>query len=316
MNITKVFPLTWYAIAWSNDIRKKPIKKKILGKEMVLYRTEEGQINAIHPYCTHRGADLSLGSVSGSCIVCPYHGWEFNKDGKCTHIPSQPNGRIPKFAHSKVYPVQERGGLVWIYPEIVEGNVISSDLIIPTELEDEQFRTAPYHKKWDAHFTRVIESVLDVAHLAFVHKKTIGRKMAKEIKTLNYEVYKDDIRIISGNADITYTYPQHWMQRIGEDVKMFNYVTFTPIDEEETLIFGINGRSFAKSLFFMDNIFSWYSSKILKEDQMVVESQHPRPIPEALRLEAHVRADAPQVKFRMRWFQLLEDDNEKKIIID
>lgn len=87
---------------------------------------------------------------------------------------------------------------------------------------------------------------------------------------------------------------------------ILTYVTFTPIHQNRTMIFGLAGRTFLKSLPFMDTIFSRYSSKVLKEDQAIVESQHPRPIPEALRLEAHVMGDSPQIHLRQRWFRFLQ----------
>nr|WP_246277257.1 hypothetical protein [Neobacillus endophyticus] len=92
-----------------------------------------------------------------------------------------------------------------------------------------------------------------------------------------------------------------------------NYITFTPIDEEETMIFGYAGRTFARNVPFMDGIFSKYSLKVLDEDKSVVESQHPRPIPEALKMEAHVFADGPQIAFRNRWFIFLTEEGKIKL---
>jgi hypothetical protein len=65
----------------------------------------------------------------------------------------------------------------------------------------------------------------------------------------------------------------------------------------------------------MNRFFSRYSSKVLEEDRAVVESQHPRPIPEALRMEAHVPTDGPQVRFRNRWYDFLVND-EPRVRLD
>jgi phenylpropionate dioxygenase-like ring-hydroxylating dioxygenase large terminal subunit len=91
---------------------------------------------------------------------------------------------------------------------------------------------------------------------------------------------------------------------------LINFVTFTPVDSHSTDIRGYIGRNFAKS-FLMDKILSKFSLKVLKEDQEIVESQHPRPIPESLRLEAHVAADGPQVRFRNRWYSFLTGNEPK-----
>ena len=88
-----------------------------------------------------------------------------------------------------------------------------------------------------------------------------------------------------------------------ENESFIQYITFTPIDEEETLIMGYTGRTFLKYFPLLDQILAKFSLRVLKEDQIIVESQHPRPIPEALKMEAHVHADMAQVQFRKRWFQ-------------
>jgi phenylpropionate dioxygenase-like ring-hydroxylating dioxygenase large terminal subunit len=60
--------------------------------------------------CAHRGAALSGGQIKGECIVCPYHGWEYQADGTCINIPANsPDTPIPYRARVKVYEAQEKG---------------------------------------------------------------------------------------------------------------------------------------------------------------------------------------------------------------
>jgi len=70
LDIQRTFPIQWYAVGWSKEVTKRPIRKAFLGKDITLYRTEDGKIQAIHSFCTHRGAALSLGKVEGHCLVC------------------------------------------------------------------------------------------------------------------------------------------------------------------------------------------------------------------------------------------------------
>ncbi|MDM5337567.1 aromatic ring-hydroxylating dioxygenase subunit alpha [Fictibacillus enclensis] len=164
------FPCTWYPIGFSAELAKKPLKKKMVGRDVVLFRNKDGAAQAVYAYCPHRGADLSLGCVRDGKLTCAYHGWEFNGEGSCLHIPSQPDKPVPKFAHTEHYPVMERAGLLWIYPD----SNIPPDSLPPLqlfeELENQEYVLAPYESFWKAHFTRVVESVLDVVHLSFVHK--------------------------------------------------------------------------------------------------------------------------------------------------
>lgn len=316
-NINRKFPCTWYAIGFTKELTNRPLKKKIVGKDIVLFRDEEGKARAVYAYCPHRGADLSLGCVQQGKLACAYHGWEFDGEGNCLHIPSQPDKPIPKFAHTESYPVTERAGLIWVYPEAGQKLESTPQLELFEELENKDFVLAPYESFWKAHFTRVVESVLDVVHLSFVHKKTIGKNSNPVIQQLQIEGEDDSFYLKNGSAYLYYDFPQHWILRPESKKKaqFINYVTFTPVDEEETLILGYAGRTFAKKLPVMNRVFSKYSLKVLNEDQAVVESQHPRPIPEALQQEAHVYADGAQIKFRQRWFEFLQG-NEPTAYLD
>lgn len=115
----QVFPIAWYAVGWSKELKNKPLKKRLLGKDIVLYRDDHRQVHAIHAYCPHRGADLSLGYCQNGHITCPYHAWSFDESGQCVDIPAHPGRAIPEFAHTYAYPVIEKAGLLWVYPQAV-----------------------------------------------------------------------------------------------------------------------------------------------------------------------------------------------------
>lgn len=305
-----VFPVAWYPIAWSKDLKNKPVKRRIVGRDVVLFRDQNGQPRCLSAYCAHRGADLVLGTCDNGSIRCAYHGWAYDGDGVCQSIPAHPDRPIPAFARVNAYQATERAGLIWVYPS----QNPSPELVVPKQLEDARFQLAPYEQEWRAHLTRVVESVLDVAHLAFVHKKTIGRRVPKEIAQMDFDAEdRDIISIRNGGGVLDFWFPQQWLLHPPTEGKnaFINYVAFLPVDSDKSIIFGYAGRTFARRIPFMSRIFSRYSLRILSEDRAVVESQHPRPIPEALRMEAHVPADAPQVRFRQRWYDFLVGGEEK-----
>ncbi|MCY0877315.1 MAG: aromatic ring-hydroxylating dioxygenase subunit alpha [Firmicutes bacterium] len=313
-----VFPVAWYAVAWSRELGTTPVKRRLLGEDIVLYRDKGGRVHALTAYCSHRGADLTLGRCTAQGLTCAYHGWTFDGTGECVRIPAHPERAIPEFARMTAYATQERANLIWVYPEAISKNVTPPPLSLFPELEDDRFALSPYEQRWQAHLTRVVESVLDVAHLAFVHKRTIGKRVSEAVTQMAFTVPdRDSIDIENGGGRLLYRFPQQWLLRPSQasSAEFINYVTFTPIDRQETMIYGYAGRTFARRIPGLSQIFSRYSRRILNEDKMIVESQHPRPIPEALRMEAHVPADAPQVRFRQRWFEFLSSPNEPKVMI-
>lgn len=59
-----------------------------------MFRGHSGTAYVVDAYCPHLGASLAVGGrVVGSCIECPFHGWQFQgKDGKCVRIPYADKG--------------------------------------------------------------------------------------------------------------------------------------------------------------------------------------------------------------------------------
>ncbi len=94
---------------------KKPLSVQIGEWPVVLFRGDGGMPWALLDRCPHRGVPLSLGSVCRGRIVCCYHGWEFDGDGRCTHIPSNVEPTAPKAMVAR-FEVKEAAGYVWVRP--------------------------------------------------------------------------------------------------------------------------------------------------------------------------------------------------------
>src|SRR4030095_9604404 len=77
----------WHGVAYSSAVGTAPHRTHPLGGRIVLWRDSRGRAHALRDLCIHRGTALSLGSVAGDEIVCPYHGWRYAADGRCTAIP-------------------------------------------------------------------------------------------------------------------------------------------------------------------------------------------------------------------------------------
>ena len=87
---------------------------RVLGQDRVVWRTADGRLSAAPDRCPHRGTPLSMGQVQGDRLVCPYHGWAFDIEGRCRHIPALaqvvPGARQAVACHA----VRERHGLIWL----------------------------------------------------------------------------------------------------------------------------------------------------------------------------------------------------------
>ena len=107
------YPASWYLFCESRQLRDKPFSQRILGRQLVAYRTASGQITVMDAHCAHLGADLGCGTVVGETIQCPFHHWRYGADGVCTSIPNV--GQIPPFARLRTYPAEERHGSVFFF---------------------------------------------------------------------------------------------------------------------------------------------------------------------------------------------------------
>lgn len=106
----------WQPIAASDRLRDLPLKVRVLGEDLVLFRDTRGRPGLLYPRCMHRGTSLYYGRVEADGIRCCYHGWLFDVQGRCLDQPCEPEGgRQRSSARQPWYPVQERYGLVFAY---------------------------------------------------------------------------------------------------------------------------------------------------------------------------------------------------------
>jgi phenylpropionate dioxygenase-like ring-hydroxylating dioxygenase large terminal subunit len=89
------------------------IPVQFLGRELVVYRGEDGKVRSFDAHCPHMGAHLCDGSVEKNSIRCPFHFWKFSESGVCEDIPCQDD--VKNIPSLKSYKVAERYGLVWIW---------------------------------------------------------------------------------------------------------------------------------------------------------------------------------------------------------
>ena len=110
----------WHPIAGAEEVQQPGIRAcRILGEDLVLYRDLGGVIGLLQRHCPHRRADLSYGFVEQNGLRCNYHGWCFDKRGRCVERPFEdtinPGARALERAVARAYSVQIYAGLVWAY---------------------------------------------------------------------------------------------------------------------------------------------------------------------------------------------------------
>src|SRR5918992_273112 len=88
----------WLPFSWSYELKDRPIARCIIGRKLVAYRDNTGRAVLMEDRCAHRGVALSEGHLIDGCIMCPYHGWRYDQNGRCVRIPSLlPEETMPDF---------------------------------------------------------------------------------------------------------------------------------------------------------------------------------------------------------------------------
>lgn len=160
----------WYPVALSSEITgAKPRRVKLLCLHFVAFRDVAGKAHVLADTCVHRGGALGLGKVNGDSVACPYHGWEFGGDGRCTKIPSLgTDAKLPARAKVDSYPVQEKYGIVFAFL----GDLPESErppLYDIAEYGTPQWRAQHFVFELNAYYERSMENGLDPIHNEFVH---------------------------------------------------------------------------------------------------------------------------------------------------
>ncbi|WP_028998950.1 Rieske 2Fe-2S domain-containing protein [Azohydromonas australica] len=93
-----------------------PVKARVFGEDLVVFRDSDGRVGVMDEYCPHRRASLVYGRNEEGGLRCLYHGWKMDVEGNVLEMVSEPaaSGMAEKVKH-KAYPVQEWGGMVWAY---------------------------------------------------------------------------------------------------------------------------------------------------------------------------------------------------------
>jgi len=103
----------WYLALPSAQLSPGQIVgRQFLSEPVLLGCTRQGQVFALRNICPHRGIPLSYGKLLGEELMCCYHGWRFNTEGQCTHIPSLCDPTDLDITRIQVpsYPVREMQG--------------------------------------------------------------------------------------------------------------------------------------------------------------------------------------------------------------
>jgi phenylpropionate dioxygenase-like ring-hydroxylating dioxygenase large terminal subunit len=308
----------WHPVAFASDVVDRPVHADLLGEPLVIWRGAGGAPRAMSDLCVHRGTALSLGSVAGDELVCPYHAWRYGADGRCTAIPQKEDpAAVPVKARVRAFGVQERYGLIWVALEEPRWPLPE----VP-ELEADGWAVVtagPY--RWQCDAARQVENFTDFGHFPWVHPGLLGdperpvvprHEVQADDHVLRYEIVRpeapnsDDFPVFgneqAGPPERRSRYELHLPYTIalrlgwGGERGMVYFFASQPLSDDRCAGYVVIGRNY--NMDQPDQVIREFEDTIFGQDQVVVESQRPERVPFDLAAELHLRFDAVAVAYR------------------
>jgi len=159
----------WLPVVFSSELvaggRTKRVR--LLGEDMVVFRTKRGDVGLLGEYCSHRRVSLYFGRTEEDGLRCCYHGWKYGLDGQCLEMPNEaPETDFKHAVHHPAYPCRERGGLVWAFM----GNGAEAPALPDFEwlgLPDNQRFISKFYQP--SNYFQAMEGGIDSSHISFLH---------------------------------------------------------------------------------------------------------------------------------------------------
>jgi phenylpropionate dioxygenase-like ring-hydroxylating dioxygenase large terminal subunit len=176
--LTKVGPGTlmgdlmrqyWIPVVQSAELEAggRVKRVRILGEDLVAFRSPNGAPSLLAEFCAHRRASLYFARNEARGLRCVYHGWQYEPDGRCVDMPNErPESTFQDKVRLPAYPCAERGGVVWTYMGPASPPPGLPDLEWALVPETQRFVS----KFWqDCNYLQALEGGVDPAHISFLH---------------------------------------------------------------------------------------------------------------------------------------------------
>lgn len=309
----------WYAVLSSHKVRRgRVIGARRFGENIVFFRDDAGVLGCVTDKCAHRGASLAKGCLKDGNVQCPFHGIEYDVNGKCVHIPSEGRASVKDYSRFdlKHWAVREVGGIVFLWYGDSEpaGEPDVFDIVT-----DSSYTYDHTEDSWGVDYSRVIENQLDVSHLPFVHRTTIGRG-GKTLVNGPKTVWLDDNTLqtsannevdtgqtpLSGkdsiikSTNLNFKFPNMWLNHVSDKIQILAF--FIPVDDDNSIIaLRFYNRLTGKKP--IDKCIAWFGSRankvVERQDKRIVITQLPKKT--GLKMgENLVPADKPIIEYRSK----------------
>jgi vanillate O-demethylase monooxygenase subunit len=314
----------WYVAATSEELGDDPLSRRLLDRDVVLWRSDVGQAKAFDDRCAHRGFPLSDGRVEGDRLVCGYHGCTYGPDGRCVEIPTQ--HAVPAGMRVRTYPILEESPFIWIWmgaPAAASGRRPP-----PTPwLTDTRWST--FTNAWlvKANYLMLHEHYLDFSYAPVVHRDDVPPGLDRlpmfhdvEVTetTVSYTRLLPEVPLAKWEADATgldpargysrresgtFASPAMHIQRweIDAELQSYSHVrthAITPETTTSTHVFMQASRNYALDRDATTTVLQSFVDELIRRDSTILEAAASRVGYDGWQSSVEFQADAAALRAR------------------
>ena len=247
----------WQPVAAVDELTDEPKRVRILGEDLVLFKSRSGAYGLVQERCPHRSASLACGMIEDKHIRCSYHGWKFDLEGQCVETPAErPESKLKERVKISGYPVQECGGLLWAWLGKKPAPLLPRFEYLVGEDFDRDMTISAMPCNW----LQIAENNMDPHHVEFLHLMYTNYVLEKQGRPpvqmrhhakVDYDLFEHGIvkrRLWEGDSEDS----EEW--RIGHPVIWPGTLVVTypngvlqaqirvPQDDTNTIIYWYNAR--------------------------------------------------------------------------
>jgi phenylpropionate dioxygenase-like ring-hydroxylating dioxygenase large terminal subunit len=193
----------WHPVALTSEVSETPKEIRILGEDLVIFKTSMQNIGLVHKACPHRRASMAYGKTEERGIRCCYHGWLFSPNGEILETPgedpnSKPAIKLRETFKLGAYPIIEFNGLVFSYlgpmnkvPEFPHYDAFE----IPGNT------SSPYRIDYNCNWIQVLDAIMDPVHTSFLHGQSSGIQFSEGFAEVGeIDFYEKGIQYLGCNS--------------------------------------------------------------------------------------------------------------------
>jgi len=329
----------WYVAASSEEVTDELTSRRLLGRQVLLYRQGDGRVVALDDRCSHRALPLSMGRLVDDRVVCGYHGFTFDGTGACVRVPSQEH--VPYGAAVPAHPVREEGSLVWVWL----GDPRRAGSAAPPRVSwiaDGGWSALGGVRTVAAGYLLLHENALDRTHFAYVHPDTSHRGYLEGPPPLEIEVTETsvsyartfpaaplaswqsvatglppDTRCVQHESGVFVSPALHVdhmrIEAAGSVFRTAFVRAFTPVDAGTTRVHWWSARDWAPGDRAVDDVLRRVHERTMEEDEPLLEAIQATVDRDGPGRRVNAAADAASVRAEQIVRRLVDEERRPRL---